>query len=131
MGMLFMVNVPHNCSDEELTWWVESSGIEVKHVRVIRDTVSGASPSFAYVDITEKIPIADAVGKLNGHNIRERTITVSEAGQRQTAGRRIDGDCNFFLYSVSVIYFIDVASTEKPCQAVNAGRRPGAGENQL
>src|SRR5437016_14407179 len=86
MGMLFMVNVPHNCSDEELTWWVESSGIEVKHVRVIRDTVSGASPSFAYVDITEKIPIADAGGKLNGHNIRERTIVVSEARRRrQTA----------------------------------------------
>src|SRR5207249_8472133 len=41
MGTLFMVNVPYNCSDEELTWWVESSGIEVKHVRVIRDTVSG------------------------------------------------------------------------------------------
>src|SRR5438132_4195301 len=85
MGTLFMVNVPHNCSDEELTWWVESSGIEVKHVRVIRDTVSGASPSFAYVDITEKIPIADAFGKLNGHNIRERTIMVSEARRRQTA----------------------------------------------
>ena len=85
MGTLFMVNVPHNCSDEELTLWVESSGVEVKQVRVIRDTVSGASPSFAYVDITEKVPIADAVVKLNGHNIRERTIAVSEARRRQTA----------------------------------------------
>ena len=85
MGTLFMVNVPHNCSDEELTWWVESSGIEVKHVRVIRDTVSGASPSFAYVDIAEKIPIADAVRQLNGHNIRERTIMVSEARRRSSA----------------------------------------------
>ena len=85
MGTLFMVNVPYNCSDEELAAWVESSGIGVKRVRVIRDTVSGASPSFAYVDITETIPIADAVGKLNGHNIRERTIMVSEARQRRTA----------------------------------------------
>ena len=85
MGRLFMVNVPHNCSDEELTWWVECSGIEVKHVRVIRDTVSGASPSFAYVDIAEKIPIADAVRQLNGHNIRERTIMVSEARRRSSA----------------------------------------------
>ena len=85
MGTLFLVNVPHNCSDEELAAWVESSGIHVKHVRVIRDTVSGASPSFAYVDIAEKIPIADAVRQLNGHNIRERTIMVSEARRRQTA----------------------------------------------
>ena len=79
MSTLFMVNVPHNCSDEELTRWVQSSGIEVERVRQIRDLVSGASPSFAYVDITEKMPIADAVEKLNGHNIRERVVMVSEA----------------------------------------------------
>jgi len=79
MGTLFMANVPHNCSDIELTEWVESSGIAVKRIRVIRDLVAGVSPSFAYVEIAEKIPVADAVQKLNGHNIRERTIVVSEA----------------------------------------------------
>jgi len=85
MGTLFMVNVPHNCSDEELTRWVQSSGIEVQRVRLIRDLVSGASPSFAYVDITEKMPVSDAVQKLNGHNIRERVVLVSEARKRKTA----------------------------------------------
>jgi RNA recognition motif-containing protein len=85
MGTLFMVNVPHNCSDEELTSWVQSSGVEVKKVRVIRDLVSGASPSFAYVDIAEKMPVADAVEKLNGHNIRERVVVVSEARKGRTA----------------------------------------------
>jgi RNA recognition motif-containing protein len=79
MGTLFMANVPYNCSDEELARWVQSSGIEVRRVRVIRDLVSGASPSFAYVDITETMPVADAVQKLNGHNIRERVVKVSEA----------------------------------------------------
>jgi len=85
MGTLFMVNVPHNCSDEELAAWVESSGIEVKRVRLIRDLVSGASPSFAYVDIVEQCPIAAAVSKLNGHNIRERVIMVSEARRGRSA----------------------------------------------
>jgi hypothetical protein len=47
--------------------------------------VSGASPSFAYVDIAEKMPVADAVQKLNGHNIRERVIMVSEARKGRTA----------------------------------------------
>ena len=61
MGTLFMTNVPHNCSDTELTEWVESSGITVKHVRVIRDLVAGVSPSFAYFDIAEKIPVAPAL----------------------------------------------------------------------
>ena len=85
MGTLFMVNVPHNCSDEELTRWVQSSGIEVQRVRLIRDLVSGASPSFAYVDITERMPVSDAVQKLNGHNIRERVVMVSEALKGKTA----------------------------------------------
>ena len=85
MRTLFMVNVPHNCGDEELAQWVQSSGIEVERVRLIRDLVSGASPSFAYVDITEKIPLADAVSKLNGHNIRERVVMVSEARKGRTA----------------------------------------------
>jgi RNA recognition motif-containing protein len=85
MGTLFLVNIPHNCTDTELTEWVESSGIEVKQVRLIRDLVAGVSPSFAYVEITEKTPVVDAVEKLNGHNIRERVIMVSQARKGATA----------------------------------------------
>ena len=85
MGTLFMVNVPHNCSDAELTEWVESSGIAVNKVRVIRDLVAGVSPSFAYVEIAEKVLVAEAVRKLNGQHIRERTIVVSEARRGATA----------------------------------------------
>jgi RNA recognition motif-containing protein len=79
MSTLFLVNVPYNCSDAELTDWVESTGIAVKKVRVIRDLVAGVSPSFAYVEITEKVTLADAIQKLNGRHIRERTIAVSRA----------------------------------------------------
>jgi len=85
MSTLFLVNVPHNCSDTELMEWVESSGITVEKVRLIRDLVAGVSPSFAYVEIGEKVPIADAVQKLNGHSIRERTIMVSEARRSASA----------------------------------------------
>jgi len=76
-----MMNVPHDCSDNELTAWVESSGIAVKKVRLIRDLVAGVSPSFAYVEIIET-PIIEAVRKLNGHTIRDRAIAVSEARTR-------------------------------------------------
>jgi len=85
MGTLFLVNVPHNCSDAELIEWVESSGITVKKVRVIRDLVAGVSPSFAYVDIEENIKVADAVQTLDGQRIRERRILVSEARRGATA----------------------------------------------
>jgi len=85
MGTLFLVNVPHNCTDTELTEWVESSGIKVKQVRLIRDLVAGVSPSFAYVEIEDKMPVADAIQKLDGHTIRERVIMVSTARKGATA----------------------------------------------
>jgi RNA recognition motif-containing protein len=85
MGTLFLVNVPHNCSDTELVEWIESSGITVKKVRMIRDLVAGVSPSFAYVDIEENIAVVDAVRTLNGQRIRERSILVSEARRGATA----------------------------------------------
>jgi RNA recognition motif-containing protein len=85
MSTLFLVNVPHDCSDAELTEWVESSGIAVSKVRVIRDLIAGVSPSFAYVEIEEKVSVADAIQKLNGNHIRERTIIVSESLRRSTA----------------------------------------------
>ena len=85
MGTLFLVNVPHNCSDTELVEWIETSGITVKKVRMIRDLVAGVSPSFAYVDIEENIAVVDAVRTLNGQRIRERSILVSEARRGATA----------------------------------------------
>ena len=85
MATLFMTNVPHDCTESELTDWVESSGIGVKSVRVIRDTVAGVSPAFAYVDLNEGMGVKDAVNTLNGRNIRQRMILVSKAPKGRTA----------------------------------------------
>jgi RNA recognition motif-containing protein len=79
VSTLFMMNVPHNCTESELKDWVESAGIEVNSVRLIRDLVAGVSPAFAYVDICEGATIADAVEKLNGHIIGNRVLIVSQA----------------------------------------------------
>jgi hypothetical protein len=88
MATLFMVNVPHNCDESELCDWVESSGSRVKSVRLIRDIVSGASPSFAYVQLDEELDEEDVmvtVGKLNGQTMRGRAIIVKEAHSGRNA----------------------------------------------
>jgi hypothetical protein len=46
-ALLFFINVPYNCSDRELHEWIESRGIEVVSIRMIRDLVAGVSPAFA------------------------------------------------------------------------------------
>jgi RNA recognition motif-containing protein len=85
MSTLFLVNIPHDCSDAELTAWVESSGVVVKKIRMIRDLVAEVSPSFAYVELGAQSNVVDAVRKLNGHSIRKRAISVSEARRGATA----------------------------------------------
>ena len=78
MGTLFMTNVPHNCTETELATWIQSYGIRVKTIRLISDRVAGVSPQFAYVDLEECV-ISEAITMLNGKNIRDRSILVSQA----------------------------------------------------
>jgi RNA recognition motif-containing protein len=81
-----MVNIPHNCTELELTTWVESHGVGVKSVRLIQDTVACVSPSFAYVEVSEEASLDKAIRKLNGLNLRERVIIVSEARSQAAGG---------------------------------------------
>jgi RNA recognition motif-containing protein len=74
-----MMNVPYNCTESELTDWVQAAGIKVRNITLIRDLVAGVSPAFAYVDIGEQHGITTAVEKLNGQAIRDRVILVSQA----------------------------------------------------
>ena len=102
MSTLFLVNVPHNCTETELTEWAESSGIEVTRVRLVRDLVAGVSPSFAYVEVDEKIPVADAVRMLRSKKcgrsfpVRPRSSTTTtmrsiSAKQRPRQGKKGTG----------------------------------------
>jgi RNA recognition motif-containing protein len=77
--MLFMMNVPHDCNESELSQWVQSFGYDVQSVRMVKDTIAGVSPSFAYVEITHDLDLPDAISQLNGHSIRNRVICVSQA----------------------------------------------------
>ena len=79
MATLFMMNVPHNCTETELAEWVQSSGIQVKSVCLIPDRVAGVSPQFAYVNVSEDVVVPDAIVKLNGQHIRDRVILVCQA----------------------------------------------------
>ena len=79
---LFLTNVPHDCSDLELKDWIESSGIEITSIRIIRDLVSGASPSFAYATISDVAQIGIVISALNGKRMRNQIICVSKARSR-------------------------------------------------
>jgi RNA recognition motif-containing protein len=82
MRRLFLVNIPYNYSDRELKDWVESRGIETRSIRIVRDLVSGVSPSFGYVEVRDHTVVGDAIAILNGKKMRNQIIHVREAPVR-------------------------------------------------
>ena len=51
MENLVFANIPHNATDEDFRAWLEQRGFKVMGMRLIRDAVSGSSPSFARVEL--------------------------------------------------------------------------------
>lgn len=81
LQLLFM-NIPYNCSDREFREWIESRGVEVESVRIIRDLVAGVSPAFAYAPLKDDTRLEEAVAVLNGKRIRDRVVTVKQIPAR-------------------------------------------------
>ena len=76
MSQLFVTNVPCDCQDLELKQFVESRGFEVNSVRIVRDLVSGTSPSFGYVTLRNDHESLVAIQALSGQNWKGRTLQV-------------------------------------------------------
>ena len=74
---LYLVNLPHNCTEKELAEWVESRGFQIASVRIIRDLVAGVSPAFAYIDLQDSSKIQQACELLNGKKLRYQNVLVS------------------------------------------------------
>jgi RNA recognition motif-containing protein len=84
---LLLSNVPFDCSDDLLRQWIENQGFPVLNVTLIRDIVSGTSPSFAYIQFSDA-DIDEVEQTLHGQTLKNRTIRVSRVGSSQVAAER-------------------------------------------
>ena len=82
---LLISNVAVDCQDSDLKAWIETRGYEVVELRMIRDAVSGTSPSFAQVELANPAGLDDAVHALNGRILMGRTIHVRPVVPRRAA----------------------------------------------
>jgi RNA recognition motif-containing protein len=78
MSNLLLVNIPYNVSDREVREWIESRGIGTKSIRVVRDVVTGASPSFGHVELKSRSSLKEAISILDGKRMRSQTIRAKE-----------------------------------------------------
>ena len=73
---LLITNLPSDCKDLSLRLWIESRGYQVSSIRLIQDVVSGTSPSFAHVALTDEARLEEAARILNGEALGGRTVGV-------------------------------------------------------
>jgi len=79
MSRLFLGNIPHVASEDEIGIWLESQGFIVESVEIIRDRFTGGHRGFCFASLIDSAQAEDAVKKLNGKLMGGRRITVNHA----------------------------------------------------
>lgn len=76
MPTLFLVNLPHDCTEQDVRQFVRGHGCTVCSIKLITDDVAHASPSFAYAELPETADVEEVAAALNGEKLRGRPITA-------------------------------------------------------
>ena len=76
---LFIGNLPHASSEDDLRDFVSNAGFQVDSVAVIRDKMTGRSRGFGFVELAEGEDMKRAIEGLNGQELEGRRLTVNEA----------------------------------------------------
>ena len=87
---IFVGNLAHDVSDEELTRLFSEYGI-VCSVKIIRDNSNQISRGFGFVEMVRKVEAKKAFKNLNGFELKGKNLVVNEAKtgrDRKSSGGR-------------------------------------------
>jgi cold-inducible RNA-binding protein len=96
---LFIGNLSFNVADDGLNELFASMRIPVASVRVVRDSETGRSRGFAFVELAPETDMEAVIHQLNGKVLDGRPLTVNEARQqkpREFSGGKFDRNRNPF-----------------------------------
>jgi RNA recognition motif-containing protein len=79
---LYVGNLPYNTTQEELSELFGKHG-EVVEVALITDRETGRSKGFGFVTMADAAAAQQAIQRLNGTSLNNRTLTVNEARPRE------------------------------------------------
>ena len=77
MFTLLLINLPYNASHGEIREWIESRGVEITSIRILRH-IDGVSPVFGHVELNGSIAPNEAISILHGKKIRNQKVLVRE-----------------------------------------------------
>jgi len=75
---IYVGNLPFSVGEEQLQDLFGQKGT-VDSVNVMRDTYTGRSRGFAFVNMANEEEAQKAIEELNGYSLEERNLTVNEA----------------------------------------------------
>ena len=84
---LYVGGLPYQTTEQDLIDLFTQAG-QVSEVSIITDRDTGRSKGFGFVEMSNPQEAQNAIEKLNGTLLGDRTITVNEARERQTGGNR-------------------------------------------
>ena len=76
---LFVGNLPHEVTDNELHDFATSAGFQIASAVVIRDKGTGQSRGFGFLELADGEDMQRAIAGLNGQTLQGRRLTVNEA----------------------------------------------------
>ena len=79
---IFVGNLPFSTTEQELNELFAEIG-QVESASIISNRYSGRSRGFGFVEMTDDAEAEKAIEQLNGKDVEEREIVVSEAKPRE------------------------------------------------
>ncbi|MCB0482870.1 MAG: RNA-binding protein [Flavobacteriales bacterium] len=79
---LFIGNCSFNLDETTLESFMNSNGIEVTSVQIIRDRDTGRSRGFGFAELADASQLRHAIETLNGKEVEGRALTVNEAREK-------------------------------------------------
>lgn len=86
MKKIYVGNFPYSTTEDELRELFEQYGT-IHSLDLIKDRETGRPRGFGFIEMDEDAANA-AIAALNGTELGERTLRVSEARSREESGRR-------------------------------------------
>jgi len=83
---LYVGGIPYQTTEQDLIELFQQVG-NVSTATVIIDRATGRSKGFGFVEMDDAQQAQDAIARLNGSTLGNRTITVNEAQERPAGGR--------------------------------------------
>jgi len=85
MTNIFVGNLSYQTTQEELSAAFSAYG-NVERVNIVTDRDTGQPRGFAFVEMTERTEAETAISRLNGAELRGRTLNVNEARPKPADG---------------------------------------------